>query len=54
MSDKTTNAIAIHEKAVWSVARPTARNASPIIKKMDDEFLRFMSGIIHFNIIISP
>jgi hypothetical protein len=44
-SDNTTKAIAIHENAVWSVEIPTIRNTSPRMRKMPDEFLRFMPAL---------
>jgi hypothetical protein len=53
-NDNTTKAIAIHEKAVWSVEIPMARNPSPRMRKMEDEFFRFMGGIILSGSIIPP
>jgi hypothetical protein len=38
--------MAIHENAVWSVEIPTIRKTSPRMRKMLDEFLRVMPGII--------
>jgi len=44
--DNTTKAIAIHEKAVWSVEIPMTRKANPRTRKTEDELLQFMCGII--------
>jgi len=45
--EMSTKAMAIHEKAVWSVAMPITRKTRPSMRKMEEVFFRVISLIIH-------